>query len=134
VRLGLVIGAVGSCRWCGWRSSLVRLALVTGAVGARHWCSWRSSLVRLALVVGAVGSLHWCDSRKFPLKNNSCIISGFRRDVNEIRALLRCVTPQKSADIRIQEVYMHTRLKARGVFKRFSKHSVSHLNESKHFS
>ena len=35
------------------------------------------------------------------------MVTGFRREFNEIRSLLRCVTPRKIAYIRIQEVYMH---------------------------
>ena len=126
-----VTGAVGARHWCGWRSSLVRLVLVTGVVGARtgtigvrHWCGWRSSLVRLALVTAAVGARHWCGSRHFPVKI-SCLISSFRRDVKEIRAIFLCVTPQNSADIRIQEIYMQTRLTASGVLKDFLEKVVS---------
>ena len=117
VRLALVIGAIGARHWCGWLSSLVRLTLVTGAVGCRHRWGWLSSLVRLALVIHEVGAVQWCGSRQFHVKKKSCMISGFCRDVSEIRALSRCVTPQKSADIRIQQVYMHTRLTAMGVLK-----------------
>jgi len=82
----------------------MRLLLVTGAE---------------ALVTGAVGARHWCGSRRFPVKENSCVISIFRRDVSEVRALFRCVKPQKREDIRIQEVYMQTRLTARGILKDF---------------
>ena len=119
LRFAFVTGAAGTRPWCGCHSSLVRLALVTGAVGACHWRVWRSSLVMLVLVTGAVGARHWCGSRQFPVKNNTCVISSFRREAKEIRALFSSVKPQKSADIRIQQAYMHTRLTARGVLVDF---------------